>query len=308
MTMARTDGEKLGILYHLGRMTWPDLPLSPAEFDRQVARSLEVGGIRQGEPVSAGSWMDRLRLRDWWLAAACLQREDPACREKAWTRLVAGTVPVTGRLLTDSLMEKARQIHGRDEEARERAVSGFWGLLLAGNAETGRGPLYRYDGTSPLIPWILTVFHNHLVDETRKRPRQHGEIPPETAIPERLELPEAVARRFVDRAEGWLASLSEGEVFTLALVWCHGLTQRQVAEVLGKHESNVSRDLRRMRDSFRAMTRELTDGDETEGDLDQDEVWQACLTREMGQVLAANSRLRAIPFAKSDSEAGNGRF
>jgi len=297
MTMTREDDrEKLAILYHLGRMTWPDLPLSHAEFERQVTRSLEVGGGREGNPVSASSWMDRLRLRDWWLAAACLQREDPVCREKAWTRLVAGTVPVTGRLLTDSLMEKARQIYGADEEARDRAVSGFWGLLLAGQAEKSRGPLERYDGTSPLIPWILTVFHNQLVDGTRKRPKEHGEIPPETTRPERIDLPEAVVRRFVDRAEQWLASLSDSEVLTLALVWCHGLTQRQVAEVLGKHESNTSRDLRRMRDSFRLMTRDLTDGDEIGVDLDQDEVWETCLMREMGHVLAANERLRAIPL------------
>ncbi len=306
MNGSPADREKLAILYHLGRMTWPDLPLSQAEFEHQVRRSLEVGGIRQGEPLTIGSWMQRLRLRDWWLSAACLQREDPYCREKAWTRLMAGTVPVTGRLLTESLMEKARQVYGRDEEARERSVSGFWGLLLAGSGETGRGPLHRYDGTSPLIPWILTVYHNHLVDETRKRPREHGEIPRETAQQERLELPDSVARRFVESAERWLSSLSEAEVYTLSLVWCHGLTQRQVAEVLGKHESNVSRDLRRMRDSFRAMTAELTDGDEVAGDLEQDEVWQACLIREMGQVLAQDARLGAIQPAKSVPAAGNG--
>ncbi len=295
----KEPGEPLEILYHLGRMTWPDLPLSAAEFNRQAARALELGRIREGAPVSAGQWIAKLRLRDWWLAVACAQEEGQAVRERAWTRLVAGTVPATGRLLTDSLMEKARLVYREDEEARDRAVAGFWGLLLAGGQESTRGPLYRYDGTSPLIPWILTVFHNHLVDEARKRPRELGEVPPETPLPDRLELPEAVVRRFEVRARDWLAGISDREAVVLALIWRHGLSQRQAAELLGKHESNVSRDLRRMREAFHAMTEDLVDGDELAVGLNQADAWRACLLREMGHVLGEDPRLAAVRLSRT---------
>lgn len=295
----KTTGEPLEILYHLGRMTWPDLPLSMAEFKRQAAHALELGRIREGAPVSSTQWMAKLRLRDWWLAIACAQEEDQMVRERAWTRLVAGTVPATGRLLTDSLMERARLVYRENEEARDRAVASFWGLLLAGGPDSVRGPLYRYDGTSPLIPWILTVFHNHLVDETRKRQREMGEVPPETPLPDRLELPEAVVRRFEVRARDWLAGISDREVVVLALVWRHGLSQRQAAELLGKHESNVSRDLRRMRESFHAMTEDLVDGDELATGLNQADAWRACLLREMGHVLGEDPRLAAVRLART---------
>lgn len=289
---------ELDILYHLGRLTWPDLPVSREEFLGQVDRSLQIGRAREGQGLSVESWIGKLRLRDWWLAMACLQDSDQGVREKAWTRLVAGTVPATGRLLTDSLAEKARTIYREDEESRDRAVAGFWGLLLAGGGDNSRGPLCRYDGTSPLIPWILTVFHNHLVDEARKRARELGEIPPETPQPDHLELPEEVVHRFVDRARAWLRGIPDREAQVLALVWRHGLSQRQVAELLGKHESNVSRDLRRMREEFQRVTGDLLDGDEPGGVDNPQEIWEACLLREMGHVLGDDPRLSAWELSR----------
>ena len=299
LTIQKSSGSSLEILYHLGRLTWPDLPVSSDEFGKHVSRSLAVGKSRQTGEYQLTEWVAKLRLRDWWLAMACLQDADKVVRERAWTRLMAGTVPANGRLLTESLAEKARLVHRNDEEARHRAVAGFWGLLLAGGTASSKGPLHRYDGTSPLIPWILTVFHNQLVDETRKKVRETGAIPLDATLPQHLDLPEEVVSRFVIRAKKWLAGLTDREALVLALVWRHGLSQRQVAELLQKHESNVSRDLRRMRDAFQQMTQNLVAGDDSTSDWTEADAWQTCLMREMGHVLAEDPRLGSVQIAQT---------
>jgi hypothetical protein len=130
-TRQKSSDSSLEILYHLGRLTWPDLPVSSDEFGKHVSRSLAVGKSRQTGEYQLTEWVAKLRLRDWWLAMACLQDADKVVRERAWTRLMAGTVPANGRLLTESLAEKARLVHRNDDEARHRAVAGFWGRIAA---------------------------------------------------------------------------------------------------------------------------------------------------------------------------------
>jgi hypothetical protein len=83
------------------------------------------------------------------------------------------------------------------------------------------------------------------------------------------------------------------------LVWRHGLSQRQVAELLQKHESNVSRDLRRMRDAFQQMTQNLVAGDDSTSDWTEADAWQTCLMREMGHVLAEDPRLGSVQIAQT---------
>ena len=286
-------------LYHLGRLTWPDLPLPRDEFLLHVERSLVVARARDRVGVATEAWMGRLRLRDWWLSISCLQKIDLLVGEKAWIRLMAGTVPATGRLLTESLSEKARALLPGDEEAREQTTQGFWGLLLAGNSERSEGPLHRYDGTSPLVPWLLTVFHHHVLDGLRRHGRKVVELVASVPSRERLELPEERVTQFVRLASEWLLGLGDREALVLALVWRHGLSQREVAEVLGKHESNVSRDLRRMRTGFQQATLAIggtprkADGvADAEAGFDG-AAWEACLLREMGHVLGDDPRLGA---------------
>jgi RNA polymerase sigma factor (sigma-70 family) len=165
--------------------------------------------------------------------------------------LFAARASRTDCLLIDALRLRAVRLFPRDPERQEEAVAEFWGYLLAGEHEGSLPILARYDGQRPLVPWLIRVFQNKHLSELRHR---HGQQSlPEDELGER-DLPfanpghERWHDEFRHAAREWFDGLSEQEVLILGLRLRYRLSQREVANLLGIHEGNVSRQTARLRD------------------------------------------------------------
>jgi RNA polymerase sigma factor (sigma-70 family) len=151
----------------------------------------------------------------------------------------------------DALRVRAVRLFPRNEEKQDQAVADFWGFLLAGEREGATPVLARYDGQRPLVPWLIRVFQNKHLSDLRHGPGDR-QLPDDEADGRELALPERADERWHEEfraaAREWLDGLADNEVLILGLRLRYRLSQREVANVLGIHEGNVSRQTARLRD------------------------------------------------------------
>jgi RNA polymerase sigma factor (sigma-70 family) len=237
------------LLYHFCRLRLPAVPLPLPVFEQHLQRAFELNRSKQaakGELISWKAFLENLHAVDWFLACSCLEGHP-----RAWEMLFAARANRTDCLLVDALRLRAIRLFPRDSERQEEAVDEFWGYLLAGEREGSLPILARYDGQRPLVPWLIRVFQNKHLSELRHR---NGLQPlPEDDLGER-DLPfadeghERWNGEFRQAAREWLDGLSQQEVLILGLRLRYRLSQREVANLLGIHEGNVSRQTARLRD------------------------------------------------------------
>jgi RNA polymerase sigma factor (sigma-70 family) len=226
---------------------------------------------------------------DWFLACACLEGQP-----RAWEQLFAARANRTDCLLVDALRARAVRLFPRDEERQESAVAEFWGYLLAGEREGSTPILARYDGQRPLVPWLIRVFQNKHISDLRQ-----GRAP---ALPEddlddhHLPLASEGNGRWHEEfrlaARDWLGTLGERELLILGLRLRYRLSQREVAQLLGVHEGNISRQTSKLRDTcLEYVGRQLTELGWTGDDL------SGFILKEMDSLLLDEPRLSADRLA-----------
>ncbi len=230
------------LLFHFCRLQRPAIVLPRAEFDRHVERTFAVFNAK--EPTATeDAYLDGLYSLDWYVACACLGRDN-----FAWEALFAARTGRADCLLVDALRARATRLYPRDEERQENAVAEFWGQLLV--AEHGLPTLARYDGQRPLVPWLIRVFQNAHISKLRST---SGIKPlPEDDLAMPLPEPEVSEARwhdaFVRAARASIGELSEAEVLILGLRLRYRMSQREAATLLGVHEGTVSRQTDKLRD------------------------------------------------------------
>jgi hypothetical protein len=140
----------------------PGVTLDAVVFECHVHRSFDLYQTKAGASASWETFLANLHSVDFFLAAACLERD-----KGAWQKLPIAQVGA--HTLLDSLRARAARLYPRDQERRETAVAEFWGHLLVAETEGTPATLARYDGQRPLAPWLIRVFANWHISQLRKR-------------------------------------------------------------------------------------------------------------------------------------------
>jgi RNA polymerase sigma factor (sigma-70 family) len=243
------DPARKALLYHFCRLQLPFLTLSGDAFEQHLQRCHDLYRAKQPATGSNDDWpnyLAHLYAIDWYLCCACLEGQS-----RAWETLFAARAGRGDFLLVDALRARAMRLFPRDEEKQDNAVTDFWGYLLAGERPGSTPILARYDGQRPLIPWLIRVFQNKHISDLR---HSKGVQPlPEDDLDDRdvLTAPEGEMRwheEFRLAARAWLEELGDHDLLVLGLRLRYRLSQRQVAQLLGIHEGNVSRQTTKLRD------------------------------------------------------------
>jgi len=220
--------------------------LSLSQFAEALRQSCQR---RQSESASLPleKLLDSLHVGDLALAAACRIGLEPA-----WNALVTTYRPV--------MYAAARAIARDDVRGRELADSLYADLYgLEIRAGRRRSLLQYFDGRSSLSTWLHAVIARRFVDNYRqeRRTASIGDCPPATLSqaagtadppdPDRTRYLELL-RTALDIA---LRSLKPRDRLRLGCYYMENLTLKQVGELLGEHESSVSRRLTRTRKALR---------------------------------------------------------
>jgi RNA polymerase sigma factor (sigma-70 family) len=249
MAEAGPNRTHVTLLYHFCRLRLPDVALPPAAFTKHLQRAFNLYRTKLSRDGRATAWpqfLESLHALDWFLSCACLEGQ-----AKAWEALFNARASRTESLLVDALRSRAVRLFPRDAERQEEAVAEFWGFLLAGQREGSLPILARYDGQRPLVPWLIRVFQNKHLSQLRQD--QHLQALADDELAERdLQPPdqgeERWHREFRESAREWFTELPDQDVLLLGLRLRYRLSQREVANLLGIHEGNVSRHTARLRD------------------------------------------------------------
>lgn len=284
----RTESDQVRrtLLYHFCRLQRPAIALPRQLFEAHLDRTRSLFSIK-GTGLSEDQYLDGLYSLDWYVACACLERNNAA-----WEALFAARTGRADCLLVDALRARAARFYPRDEERQESAVSEFWGQLLV--TEHGLPTLARYDGQRPLVPWLIRVFQNAHVSRLRASSNLKPLPDDDLSMP----LPEPVGTEarwhdaFIRAARDSIRELSESEVLILGLRLRYRLSQREAATLLGVHEGTVSRQTDKLRerclDNIRArLLNQGWTGDDME----------ALVLTEMAGVLLDDPRLSADHLA-----------
>lgn len=236
------------------RQRWPGvaegLGLTFEEMERavlEVAARYRFGCTHANQPTEAEqlAFVNALHLEELMLARACAAGE-AAAWETFLTRY------------RETLYQAAYAITRQDALGRELADSLYAELYGLREKEGQRqSPLLRYHGRGSLAGWLRSVLAQRFVDRHRATRREEPlEENAELAAPEQgwnqpqPAPPEALTR--LGRAvEQELSGLDREQRFLLASYYLDGRTLKQIAGVLGVHESTVSRTLGRLTAALR---------------------------------------------------------
>jgi RNA polymerase sigma factor (sigma-70 family) len=239
------NGPRTRLLYHFCRLQLPALGLTPAQFDHHLQRCYQIYRAKR-TAATFDAFVSDLYAVDWFLCCACLEGQT-----KAWECLFAARASRADCLLVDALRARAVRLYPRHEERQEEAVTDFWGYLIAGE-KAGLPILARYDGQRPLVPWLIRVFQNKHISELRKGKNVQS-LPDEEFDEQDLPFPSESNGRWHEEfrvaAREWLGELNDGDLLLLGLRTRCRMKQREVAQLLGVHEGNVSRQTAKLRDA-----------------------------------------------------------
>jgi RNA polymerase sigma-70 factor len=197
-------------------------------------------------PPSLEKFLGSLHARDLALAAACRMGLEPA-----WNDFVAAYRSV---LYTAACAIARDEVRGR--ELADSLYADLYGLEMRAGR---RSLLHYFDGRSSLAIWLHAVLARRFVDNYRKDRRTTSieDFPP-GALPEAASAadpPDPDRVRYLDMLRAALdvalRSLKARDRLRLSCYYLESLTLKQVGEVLGEHESSVSRRLSRTRKALR---------------------------------------------------------
>jgi RNA polymerase sigma factor (sigma-70 family) len=152
-------------------------------------------------------------------------------------------------------LRKILLLRGADDVQADDIVANLWADCVVGRP--GRQPLLtKYSGLSNLRNWLFRVGVNALLDLVRQSQRQTElvgfsslnvssgdyladapapEAPPESGLT-------ALLRECLEQA---FRQCPADDLLRLRLFYVHGVTQRELARMWGRHESTIGRDLSR---------------------------------------------------------------
>lgn len=242
-------GLRTAVLYHFCRLQLPGLVLPTPAFDRHLERCFELYRAKRakaGASAALAPYLERLYAVDWYLCCCCLEH-----LPRSWERLWAARANRADRLLTDALRARAVRLFPRDEERQETAVQDFWSYLIVSERPGSTPILARYDGQRPLVPWLIRVFQNKSISELR---HSHGmqQLPEDDLGEYDIQLDADGDGRWNEEfrlaAREWLGGLNDKELLVLGLRGRCRMKQRDVAQLLGIHEGNISKLTTKLRD------------------------------------------------------------
>jgi RNA polymerase sigma-70 factor (ECF subfamily) len=197
----------------------------------------------------AREFYSKLRLRELALARACA-----AGNELAWERFLLQ--------YREKLYDIARHLAREDTAARDLADS-MYGDLFGMSTRAGERvcKLVSYTGRGSLEGWLRTVLAQEYVNRYRLRKKlvsleeqeesgvQYVAPPPLEEIP--------MDPRLAEVTDRVLADLEAEDRFVLAAYYLDQRTLAEIARVLGRHESSVSRRLDRIVAGLEKKIREV---------------------------------------------------
>ena len=157
------------------------------------------------------------------------------------------------KLCTGFLQAFLRKNGASDEEAEEISSEIFCECVAGKGGQ--RSLLLRYGAEATLSTWLARVAHNRFID-AKRRERMRSRVIEEKLVDLENQIAGdeerdadhaqlALVREAVTRA---LASCSPEQMVMLRLIYCEGVSQRQIANVWGWTECRVSRYLRDLRE------------------------------------------------------------
>jgi RNA polymerase sigma factor (sigma-70 family) len=174
-----------------------------------------------------------------WVQKCCLGDVDALAqiREK-WH------VPLTNILLS----------RGASRTETDDLLADFWSDCVPG-ADDRPSLLEKFSGKCSLQGWLATVVTRRWIDLKRKQSRRGELLPPRPDSPDdedtvvRMPAPASPEREDVliellrESLQAAFARCAADAMVLLRLIYLHGLSQRELAQILGRHESKVSRIL-----------------------------------------------------------------
>lgn len=281
-----TDALRRAMFFHFCRMQLPAIAMNERDFERHLNRTWALFAVKEPSATFA-AYLDGLYVLDWYLCAACLERDG-----RAWELLFAARTGRSDCLLVDALRARAARLYPRNDERQDSAVTEFWSQLLVAETAEGKPVLARYDGERPLVPWLIRVFQNAHVSKLRSTVGIHALPEDDVALP----LPPQSEDRWHDAfclaARDGLADLTDSELLILGLRLRYRMSQRDVANLLGVHEGTISRQTDKLRDRWLEQIRvRLVQDGWTGDDLTE------FILKEMGPLLLDEPRLGADRLA-----------
>ncbi len=270
----------------------PAIVLDEAAFGRHLERCYALYRAKVPDAAFA-TYLDGLYSLDWFLCAACLERDG-----RAWELLFAARTGRSDCLLVDALRARAARLYPRDDERQESAVTEFWSQLLV--SESAAKPiLARYDGQRPLVPWLIRVFQNAHVSKLRSASGTHGLPDEDFALPLPPHEDPRWHEAFCVAARESLGGLTDAEMLILGLRLRYRMSQREVANLLGLHEGTVSRQTDKLRDRCLEQIRAALAAQGWTGDD-----LSTLIFTEMGPLLLDEPRLGADRLSQLLAERG----
>jgi RNA polymerase sigma-70 factor, ECF subfamily len=219
------------------------------EFEQlllQVAKRYRFGSALPEPPSVAAqvAFLRSLHAEELVLARACAAGD-----ESAWEKFIVR--------YRETIYHAAYAIAGSDSVGRELADS-LYADLYGLRARDGErcSPLLLYHGRGSLAGWLRSVLAQRFVDLHRKTHREvsldelaEPAAPPPTA--EASAPPQRVTFLIQRVVQMTLARLPSDQRFILSAYYLDGRTLKQIASLLGVHESTVSRLLSRLTASLR---------------------------------------------------------
>ncbi len=219
-----------------------------------VASPVRRGGLAKHPALAIG---DRPTSAGEISGLSACARPRPGGRVQAGPG--AGVERVRRRLSIGAVCGRARDSPRRSPRPRPRRLF-VCRPLRAGDARgSARSLLQYFDGRSSLATWLHAVLARRFVDNYRQE-RRTGSIEdcPPGALPEAgsaADPPDPDRIRYLEMLRAALdvalRSLKPRDRLRLSCYYLESLTLKQVGEVLGEHESSVSRRLSRTRKALR---------------------------------------------------------
>lgn len=178
--------------------------------------------------------------------------EDRMLVEKCLQHDVEALERLRGRF--HATLQRILRARGASETESDDTLADLWGECV-GNNEDQPGLLEKYSGKCPLQAWLAMVATNRWYDAKRRETRCLRIADLESDVSIRA----AAERESTEQAARWpepaivellraclrasFAACNPHEMVLLRLVFIHGLSQREVARMLGWNESKLSRSL-----------------------------------------------------------------
>jgi RNA polymerase sigma-70 factor len=220
--------------------------LSLDQFTQAVQQSIERWNPNAAD-TPLPKFLDSLYARDLALAAACRLGMEPA-----WNDFMAGYRAV----LYDAARAIARdEVRGR--ELADSLYADLYGLEI--RAGQRRSLLQYFDGRSSLATWLHAVLARRFIDTYRQERRTSSieDCPPGTVpdVAGAADPPDPDRARYLlllrAALEAALRALTPRDRLRLSYYYLEELTLRQIGQLVGEHESSVSRRLGRTRKTLR---------------------------------------------------------